>query len=46
MSAVAAEMPVNPNNAATSEINKKISAHFSKDMAGSLSRLVTERRGL
>jgi len=35
ISAVAAEMLVNPNNATTNEINKKINAHFSNDIAGS-----------
>jgi hypothetical protein len=33
MSALAAEMPVNPKTAAMIEIRKNISAHFSNDMA-------------
>jgi hypothetical protein len=32
MSALAAEMPVKPKTAATIEIRRKISAHFSNDM--------------
>jgi hypothetical protein len=35
MSAVAADIPVNPNKAATIEIKKNINAHFSNDMIGS-----------
>lgn len=31
MSALAAEIPVKPNSAATIEITKKINAHFSRD---------------
>jgi hypothetical protein len=38
MSADAAEIPVNPNKAATIEINKKINAHFNSDTAGSFRR--------
>ena len=36
MSAVAAESPVKPNNAATSEISKNINAHLSNDIVNLL----------
>jgi hypothetical protein len=36
MSAVAAESPVKPNSAATSEMRKNIRAHFSNDIEGLL----------